>query len=323
MIKWPDNKQFAFTIFDDCDRQQLDKIKPIYDFLSDVGLRTTKSVWVLNKNSNESNQDPIIGIGDTCENSDYRNFALKLQNDGFEIGLHNVCYTSAKRDTIRVGIQRFIHIFGDYPIAMANHNSNLDNMYWGYARINNFLNRKFYMLLTKNKYKNDSFGHNESNDYFWGDICFEKIKYMRNFVFNDINTLKACPQMPYHDGRKPFVKYWFASSNGANVRFFNSCIAEKNQDRLIGENGACIMYTHFAAGFYDNEVKSLNRRFKSLIGRIASKNGWFCTVSELLDYLLSMKIDNEIDSKNLNAIERKWVFDQMAGRLRAKFSLIT
>ena len=45
---------------------------------------------------------------------------------------------------------------------------------------------------------------------------FRIIEQVRNFVFSDINTLKSCPYMPYQDPTKPYVNYWFASSE----RFF-------------------------------------------------------------------------------------------------------
>ncbi len=46
-IKWPNDHDFAFTIFDDTDFVTLKNIKPIYSFLNDIGLKTTKSVWTL------------------------------------------------------------------------------------------------------------------------------------------------------------------------------------------------------------------------------------------------------------------------------------
>ena len=58
--------------------------------------------------------------------------------------------------------------------------------------------------------------------------------------------------MPYHDLKKRYVNYWFTSSEGSNVRTFNECISEQNQDQLEEEGGACIMYTHFGCGFYTN-----------------------------------------------------------------------
>src|SRR5437899_2238785 len=43
---WPEGKDFAFTIIDDTDNATLARIRPIYELLSELGLRTTKTVWV-------------------------------------------------------------------------------------------------------------------------------------------------------------------------------------------------------------------------------------------------------------------------------------
>ena len=45
-ISWPNNKQFAFTIFDDTDRANLKDIQSVYEFLDELDFKTTKSVWV-------------------------------------------------------------------------------------------------------------------------------------------------------------------------------------------------------------------------------------------------------------------------------------
>ena len=46
-ITWPDNKRFAFTVFDDPDSQTLEASQAVYGFLRDRGFRTTKGVWPL------------------------------------------------------------------------------------------------------------------------------------------------------------------------------------------------------------------------------------------------------------------------------------
>ena len=46
-IAWPDDRRFAFTIFDDTDNATLANIVPVYDLLAELGFRTTKSVWLL------------------------------------------------------------------------------------------------------------------------------------------------------------------------------------------------------------------------------------------------------------------------------------
>ena len=46
-VTFPDGKRFAFTIFDDTDVGTLESLRPIYDLLAQLGLRTTKTVWPL------------------------------------------------------------------------------------------------------------------------------------------------------------------------------------------------------------------------------------------------------------------------------------
>ena len=46
-FRYPGEKDFIFTIFDDTDVSTLDYIKPIYDTLYELGIRTTKTVWPL------------------------------------------------------------------------------------------------------------------------------------------------------------------------------------------------------------------------------------------------------------------------------------
>ena len=45
-INWPDNKKFAFTIFDDTDGSNLNDNRLVYDYLNELGFKTTKSVWM-------------------------------------------------------------------------------------------------------------------------------------------------------------------------------------------------------------------------------------------------------------------------------------
>ena len=160
-------------------------------------------------------------------------------------------------------------------------------------------------MLLRNRYKGVFQGHIEDSPLFWGDLCQEKTKYVRNFVFDDINTLNTCPMMPYHDPSRPFVNYWFASSEGAKLISFNTLLSESNQDRLEAEGGACIVYTHFAEGFYANG--HLDPRFQSLMERVSQKNGWFVPVQQLLDYLLEHKIHTDISPQERTWLERKWL----------------
>ena len=137
---------------------------------------------------------------------------------------------------------QFEHWFGRPCRTLTNHSSNRENIYWGSARISG-LNRHVYNLLTRFRHRNRFVGHVNGSDLFWGDICKERQIYVRNFQFRDLNTLRACPLMPYHDEDRPFVRAWFASTDGHDAPYFVQAIREEHQDRLEEEGGACIMYT--------------------------------------------------------------------------------
>ncbi len=302
-IKWPNNHEFAFTVFDDTDFATLQNIKPIYSFLMDIGLKTTKSVWPLKSNVLK----PHIS-GTTCADNDYLKWVQDIQEKGFEIALHNVTNSSSIReDTIR-GIELFHNYFGHYPKSFANHSDCQEGIYWGDYRLTGIY-RILYSII-KNKNINRFRGHIQNDKYFWGDICKQKIQYVRNFTFNDINTLKKCPYMPYYDPTKPYVNYFFSSSNGSDVKTFNSLISEQNQEKLLKERGACIVYTHFGANFCEDS--KINPKFKSLLNILSKKNGWFCTTSQLLDYLKNQRKTPSILSKNQRKdLERRWFIEKI------------
>ncbi len=304
-IKWPDGKYFAFTVFDDTDLATVENTKPVYDFLKDCGFKTTKSIWPLS-----GKEIPTIG-GDTCEDPEYLNWIEELQSSGFEIGFHNATYHSSFREQTIKGIKRFEEIIGHSPDVMAQHADCQENIYWGENRLTG-LNKLFYNILTRGRRINFYRGHVEGDPLFWADYCKKYITYVRNFVFEDLNTLKQCPFIPYHDPQRPYVNFWFASTEGAAVQSFNNALAEENQDRLEAEGGACIMYTHFANGFYLDG--RLDKRFESLIKRLAKKNGWFVPVSTLLDYLRERNGDYVITNSQRRALERKWLLHKIQVR---------
>ena len=191
---------------------------------------------------------------------------------------------------------------------MSNHSTCEENLYWGSARLGGF-NRTLYNLLTMYKSKHKYRGHIVGDKLFWGDICKTKLKYVRNFVFANTNTLKACPYMPYHDPARPFVNHWFASTEGPDIHTFNRALSERNQDILEEEGGACIMYTHLACGFA--EEGSVHPYFKNLMQRLSKKNGWFVPVGTLLDFLLEIKGSHLISNTERKQLERRWLLHKL------------
>jgi hypothetical protein len=303
-IVWPDGKTFAFTVFDDTDNATLENVPPIYDLLSDLGMRTTKSVWPV-----RGPEVPRIG-GTTSDDPDYRAWTLRLQAQGFEIGSHGATYHTADRSLVIEATERFRALYGHYPKTLANHSGCAESIYWGADRVTGIA-RLAYNLMTGFRSNGAFRGHREGDPLFWGDVCRDRVRYVRNFTFTDIDTLGACPLMPYHDPERPFVNAWFASSEGASVRTFNDCIAEAHQDRLEARGGACIMYTHFASGFWSEG--RLDRRFVTLMERLARKNGWFVPVATLLDYLADRRGVTTLRTPDRRRLEMRW----LASKIRA------
>jgi len=190
---------------------------------------------------------------------------------------------------------------------MANH-YNGDALYWGPERLGG-LNRVLYQVATLGRTRNRHFGERAGHSSFWGDLCRDRIRYCRNFVFGELNTLKVCPWMPYHDPARPFVNYWYASADGGNCKAFVERVSEQAQDRLEEEGGAAILYTHFAHGYCKNG--SLDPQFQQLTRRLSQKNGWFVPVAELLRFLETQGNGQTIPPSDLSAMERRWLWAKL------------
>jgi len=298
-VEWPEGKQFAFTIFDDPDGFTEPTKKWVYPILADLGFRTTIAVWP-NPIARERNSE-----GDTCADPAYLAHLHRMQALGFEISYHNAAPHNSTREEIAASLERFREYFGAYPRSVANH-YNADALYWGAERLTDPLCRTFYKLMTRNSTAGKHSGEVESSPYFWGDLCLEKTQYFRNFVFRDINTLKACPFQPYHNPQRRFVREWFACSEGDKRPAFVRTIAEANQDRLEDEGGMSLMYTHLAHGFADDN--GLNPEFKRLMIRLSKKNAWFGPVSTILDHLRATNGAHTVTSGELSSMEWKWLF---------------
>lgn len=301
---FPDDKKFAFTIFDDTDKANLENIQPIYTLLKNLGTLTTKSVWVLPSKHYNNIAYPI----NTLEDKKYLNFIRNLQKNGFEIALHGVAPCSSKREKTILGIKKFKNLLGFYPTSYCVHLNNQENLYWDKYRLSSHL-LKLLIRIYKKQTKDYFQGHIESSPYFWGDICKKYIKYVRNFTFKEINLLNINPTIPYKEVKKPFVQYWFSSSNGQNCKEFNNLLSLKNQKKLEDEGGVCIVYTHFAFGFVKNGI--VNPKTKYLLETLSKRNGWFVPVTPLLDYLRKQQNDLIIHRSELWKMEWRWFLEKI------------
>lgn len=298
-MNWPKKKEFAFTIIDDTDNSNINNIKPIYDYLTSKNIKTTKTVWVYPSRDRYT--------GQTLQNNNYYKFIKLLKSDGFDIQLHNVGSGNFSRTEIIKGLDEFKQKLGKYPNMHINHCSNSDNLYWGHKRFGMIL-RKTMQIIEGSKKR--FYGDEINSNYFWGDIAKEKIKFIRNRVFNGINTLKYDPKMPFREKRKIFSNYWFSSSDGHNLKQFNNLVTKSNIDKLKREKGLCIVYTHFASDFVDQQGK-LDEIFKENINYLSKQNGWFVPANDILEYLLSQKKKDYVSSSYINKLDLRWLIDKI------------
>ena len=295
-IAYPGNRRFALTIVDDTDGSTLENTRPVYEFLRSLGFRTTKTVWPLaGRNAN----------GSSLEDPAYAEFVRQLQAWGNEIALHNVQDGSADRARIEAGLERFCQVVGSHPRTHCNHMSNRDNLYWGPARLRSPIVRWSYQLASRFRDCGRFTGHIPESPYFWGDLCRQRIEYVRNLVWDEINLENINPTLPYTDASKPYVRFWFSSCDGANVDSFCRLLCDANQQRLEDQAGVAIVYTHFASGFcHDGR---LDPRFVLVMKGLANRNGWFVPVAELLDFRRQQLGDLEIPAGELKRMERRWL----------------
>lgn len=309
MIKWPDGKKFALTIVDDTDSASVSNVKPVYDYLYKAGLKFTKTVWVYPSRNKYK--------GETLSEENYKHFIKDLAGKGFEIGFHGAGSGEFHRDEIISALDKFKCVIGYYPKIHVNHASNPDTIYWGSKRFSFPINKlyDFSRKLLKAK-KVCSQGEDIASKVFWGDYCKKYIKYIRNRVFSDINTLKCDKKMPYIErDKEQYSNYWFSSSDGYGFNTFIKLLSKKNIDRLIYEGGCCIVYTHFGYGFVD-ESGELREDFKNVIDYLSKQNGWYVPASELLDYINTSGEDMLYASRlYLIRLDIKWFFQRVFRKL--------
>lgn len=301
-LKFPEEKRFALTIFDDTDCATVENVKPIYELLLELNIITTKSVWVFPTNDMTN---PYYH-SQTLLDPEYLELIKWLHKCGFEIAFHNASMDSSVRDVTIAAFERFKALLGFYPRVHANHVDNRENLYWGDARLDMPLLRFFMKFKRPGSYFS---GHRPESPFFWGDVCRQHIVYVRNFVFREINLLRINPTMPYKDPNRPYVNYWFSSSEGGDVDSFNHLLSSKNQGKLEREGGVCIVYTHFANRFA--ECGKVNPKTRALLVELSKRSGWFVPVFTLLDYLRTQQRRETRSWAERISMEMRWALTKL------------
>ena len=277
---FPNHKRFAFTILDDTDDATLVNVEPVYRALRTYGLRTTKTVWPLDCPEGSR----LFFAGETLQNKDYCRFVHGLVQDGFELALHGATMESSLRERTVRGLEFLKKEFGAYPKLFCNHGFNRENVYWGSERFQSGLFRQLARFISRDRSEKYE-GHERESPYFWGDLCQERVKYVRNFTFRRLDMLEVNPDMPYRLRQTRYVNYWFSTSDAPDVGAFNRLLTRRSIDQLEDDGGLCIISTHLGKGFAKDG--KLNPETDEILKYISMKDGWFVPVSEILDHLLN------------------------------------
>ena len=305
---WPDGARFAFTVFDDTDFATLENVPPVYDLLTDLGMRVTKSVWPVGP------RGPVHTTGSTCADPDYLAWVLRVQEDGHEIGYHNATDHSSTRAETIAALDRFRELFGHDPRTGADHSGNREAICWGPGRLTGARASAYGRALAVARPGQPvGEGAVPSRPYFWADVLRDRIDYWRNLSFHEVDTLAACPTMPYHDPRQPYVNRWFAATHAPHREPFLRLVTPEALDRLEASGGACIVYTHLGVEFAEHG--RLDPRFVRVMEDLASRRGWFVPVATLLDHLRAQPghVDLLTDRER-SRMENRWALDHLRTR---------
>lgn len=307
--EYPDKKRFAFTIFDDADDATVANSAPIYRLLADLGMRTTKSVWVY----------PPRGrfAGECLLDPTYRSWIQGLVAEGFEIGLHNVGDGVFTRAEILEGLDIFRDVVGYYPRSHANHVSNPDCIYWWDRRFEWPVSLAYRLAYrARHGRRARTSGEDPASPGFWGDACKAHISYIRNLTFNGIDTLANDPRMPFEvASKREYSNLWFSSSDGQRVEEMRDLLSDRNLEALAASGGACIVYTHFASGFVDDRGR-VDPVVATGLERLADMGGWFVPVSRLLDHLAELGDSSDPGYRYRLGLDLRWGLDRLAKRRR-------
>lgn len=283
LIWLPYKKKAAFTITDDTDKASLRTVRAVYNLMTQLGIRTTKTVWPFKPAalSGIPPQPNYWSSTVTLQDKEYLEYCRWLSNNGFEICLHGASCGNNIRGRTLNATQRMKEE-GFSTRTYICHSKNAENPYWERKITSSRILRKLLSLFLKY----ETYGETDKSEYFWGDICKEHINYIRFFRTRKTNTLNANPSMPYHSLDKPFVNYWFS----ATKRSLSYCTSDEVLDSLVSEKGVTILYQYMHR-YADDETGKVSDKCISSLRRLSNrKDIWIDNVSNILDRLKAFQM---------------------------------
>jgi hypothetical protein len=275
--------------------------------LRNYGFRTTKTVWPLDCPEGSRN----FFAAETLQNKKYLGFVHDLADAGFEVAFHGATMESSRRERTLEALELLRSEFGAYPRLFCNHGQNRENLYWGPSRFRSAPLRLLIRAL--GRMDGDIYeGDREGSPFFWGDVCRDVIRYVRNFTFERLNVLEADPAMPYHVASAPYVPYWFSTADAPDCAAFNRLLTRERIDQLEADGGVCIVSTHLGKGFArDGQV---DPETEKLLRYLADKRGWFVPVSDVLDRLLAAGRGRTLTWGEVVRLELRFVAERIQRR---------
>ncbi len=280
-MEFPNGAEFAFSILDDTDDATVSNASPFYRLLTDLGFRTTKTVWPFAVPLDR--QGPYFAA-DTLDSPDYVEWIRALIEEGFEIASHNASMGSCTREETVRGLEILNHKLGVQPRLHCNHGQNRENLYWGRERFRS-LPMRFLATVAKAALEAAPYeGHREGSPYFWGDIAKAKFKYVRSFAFSRLSLRSLSVPVLYTDASTPWVNSWFLTSDAPDATAFVRLLNPTSIETLRRSGQFAIVSTHVGKGFVDGrgEVIPEVRRALEVLARL---KGWYAPVTTILDHV--------------------------------------
>jgi hypothetical protein len=277
---WPYRAGFCIT--DDCDATTLDSLRAVYDFLRSVGLPTTRTVWAFEPEEPCGIPATPLSIlrGVTLADPGLLDYCRELSRDGFEICLHGASAGNNRRDRTIAALDLIDREFGGSDTWIC-HAKNADNPYWEHRVAPGRPLQAALRLYSRHRCS----GEDPNSPYYWGDVCRDRIRYVRLFRTRNPDTLAENPSMPYFEASKPFVRSWFT----ATKRSFADCTTPHALARLKKHNGLTVLYQYLHR-YYDPDTGKVEPGFRVDAERLAADTGiWKATVSTVMTRLRALQ----------------------------------
>ena len=279
-LRWPPHPYRAgFTITDDTDASRLPTVRAVYDVLAAHRVRVTRTVWAF------APEEPC-GIpplparmqrGVTLEDAAYLRYCEQLGEQGFEIALHGASAGNNRRARTE---RAFARLDRHFPRSWTYicHAKNAENPYWQEKTVARGPLRVPSRWFGR---AHACSGEDPASPYFWGDLCRERVRYIRLFRTREPDVLAANPSMPYFEREKPYVRGWFSACKRSFARVTELDVLAA----LERDWGLCVLYQYLDR-WADPATGVARPEFVAGVRRLAGRPRLWCdTATRLLDRL--------------------------------------